>query len=156
MEDIPPVRLLLDANIYLEILLDQEQSESARTLLAAYADHEFFLSDFSLHSIVLSLFRRQQHSRFREFLTDALDRPGTTVLSLDAADMEAVVENSQRFGLDFDDAYQYTVALKYDLTVVSLDSHFDRTDRGRKTLVELTIPPGPVVRTVRRPAKDEG
>lgn len=39
----------------------------------------------------------------------------------------------QRFTLDFDDAYQYTAAEKYDLQIISFDTDFDRTERGRKT-----------------------
>jgi len=43
-----------------------------------------------------------------------------------------VIDASTGFNLDFDDAYQYTIAGKYDLTIVSFDADFDRTDRGRK------------------------
>jgi predicted nucleic acid-binding protein len=44
---------------------------------------------------------------------------------------------AERFNLDFDDAYQYTAAEKYDLTLVSFDSDFDHTERGRKTPAEV-------------------
>ena len=43
----------------------------------------------------------------------------------------------QGFGLDFDDAYQYTATEKYGLTIVSFDSDFDRTERGRRTPGEM-------------------
>jgi predicted nucleic acid-binding protein len=32
----------------------------------------------------------------------------------------------------FDDAYQYAVADEYDLTIVSFDTDFDKTTRGRQ------------------------
>jgi len=35
--------------------------------------------------------------------------------------------------LDFDDACQYTVAERYGPTIVSFDTDFDPTERGRKT-----------------------
>jgi hypothetical protein len=35
--------------------------------------------------------------------------------------------------LDFDDAYQYTAAEKHNLILLSFDTDFDRTSRGRKT-----------------------
>lgn len=38
----------------------------------------------------------------------------------------------EQFSLDYDDAYQYTAAEKYNLTIVSFDSHFDETELGRK------------------------
>jgi len=43
----------------------------------------------------------------------------------------------ERYHLDFDDAYQYTVAEKHDLTIVSFDHDFDQTERGRKTPGEV-------------------
>ncbi|MCX7855996.1 MAG: hypothetical protein N2556_08525 [Anaerolineae bacterium] len=52
-----------------------------------------------------------------------------------------MLDRMQRFGLDFDDAYQYVAAEKYGLTLVSLDADFDRTPLGRRT-------PGQVLREV--------
>jgi predicted nucleic acid-binding protein len=46
----------------------------------------------------------------------------------------------RKFGLDFDDAYQYLAAVKYNLTLVSFDSDFDRTERGRRTPAEVAGP----------------
>jgi predicted nucleic acid-binding protein len=34
--------------------------------------------------------------------------------------------------LDFDDSYQYAVAQKYGLEIMSFDADFDRTEKGRK------------------------
>ena len=58
-----------------------------------------------------------------------------TVLPME--NIESVIEASEKFTLDFDDAYQYAVAEKYDYTLVSFDSDFDNTDRGRKTPGEV-------------------
>ena len=35
---------------------------------------------------------------------------GVTIVALSAQEMEGVIQVAQRFGLDFDDAYQYAVA----------------------------------------------
>jgi predicted nucleic acid-binding protein len=56
---------------------------------------------------------------------------GTTVASLKTNEMEAVADHAVTFNLDFDDVYQYALADKHDLTIVSFDSDFDRTTRGR-------------------------
>jgi hypothetical protein len=48
-----------------------------------------------------------------------------------------VLEIANRFHLDFDDAYQYAVAEKHDLQIVSFDTDFYRTERGRKTPDEV-------------------
>ena len=96
------------------------------------AQHEFFITDYSLHSIGLLLFRKKQHEAFRAFVEDVLVNGGIGLLSLYSDEMESVISASQKFGLDFDDAYQYAVAARYDLTLISFDTDFQRTDKGHK------------------------
>lgn len=55
-----------------------------------------------------------------------------TMIGLASDELELVIENSERFSVDFDDAYRCAVAGTYDLTIVSFDKDFDRTERGRK------------------------
>ena len=131
------MKLLLDTNIFLEVILDQERANEARTLLSEVEGHEFFISDYSLHSIGLLLFRKGKHEVFRQFLKDMILGVGVAVIALSAQEMESLIEAAQRFGLDFDDAYQHAVAERYGLTIVSFDSDFDRTERGRKTPEDL-------------------
>ncbi|MFA4701995.1 PIN domain-containing protein [Pyrococcus kukulkanii] len=56
---------------------------------------------------------------------------GVTLLRLSLFDLDDVIKASKKFNLDFDDAYQYTLAKKYNLKIVSFDSDFDKTDLGR-------------------------
>lgn len=44
---------------------------------------------------------------------------------------------SEKFNLDFDDSYQYLVAKKYNLQLISFDKDFDKTDLKRKEPSEL-------------------
>ena len=46
-------------------------------------------------------------------------------LSLDAIDLIDVITNIQKFKLDFDDSYQFSIAQKYDLTIVTFDKDFN-------------------------------
>ena len=46
-------------------------------------------------------------------------------------DFDDVIRASKEFNLDFDDAYQYALAKKYNLKIVSFDSDFDKTDLER-------------------------
>jgi len=101
------------------------------------AQHEFFITDYSLHSIGLLLFRKKRHEAFRAFVEDVLLNGGIGLLSLYSDDMEAVVSAYQKYDLDFDDAYQYAVAARYDLVLVSFDSDFQWTDKGHKTPSEI-------------------
>ena len=52
-------------------------------------------------------------------------------MRLGPEDMISVVLASRRFKLDYDDAYQYALAEKYNLIIVSFDSDFDRTEREK-------------------------
>jgi len=53
------------------------------------------------------------------------------VIGLDPKELLALPEVSKKFRLDFDDSYQYAVAQKYSLEIMSFDSDFDRTEKGR-------------------------
>lgn len=131
------MKVLIDTNIILEILLNQEKSNESRKLLDNSDNFTFFLSDFSLHSIGILLFRTKRHYSFYQFLKDVIFSEMLSILSLSCEDMNRVVEVSKRFDLDFDEAYQYVVADKYSLTIISFDSDFDKTSLGRKTPKEL-------------------
>lgn len=131
------MRLLIDTNIFLEIILQQEKANDAATLLRKAGDHEFFISDYSVHSIGLLLFRRKLHDIFRKFLSDIRVNAGVTLVSVSMSDMEPVVNAATTYNLDFDDAYQYVVAEKHGLSLVSFDSDFDRTRCGRKAPSEI-------------------
>lgn len=133
------MRLLIDTNVFLEIILDQQGADEARDLLAKPREHEFFMSDYSLHSIGLLLFRRKQHDTFHKFLRDITSGLGITLTSIPLGEMDAVVDVSKRFNLDFDDAYQYATAEKNNLALVSFDRDFDRTPRGRKSPGEILV-----------------
>ena len=127
------MRLLIDTNIVLEIILEQERAREARSLLSLTEEHVFFLSDFSLHSLGVLLFRRRQQKTYWEIIEDLVFNGGMAVISLSVDEMESVVKVAERFELDFDDAYQYVAAEKHQLAVVSFDGDFDRTERGRQT-----------------------
>jgi predicted nucleic acid-binding protein len=131
------VKLLLDANIFLEVLLGQANASDALELLRNKAEHSLFVSDYALHSIATLLVRRRQPTVLREFLADIIDAGRVRVITLSAPDLHSVIENAVRFDLDFDDAYQYTLTDRLGCTLVSFDRDFDRTSAGRKTPREI-------------------
>lgn len=73
------MKLLVDTNIFLEVLLEQTRSDEAKELLAKNDTHDFFISDFSLHSIGLVLLKRSKAETFRDFLSDMMSGAGTKV-----------------------------------------------------------------------------
>lgn len=131
------MKLLLDTNIFLEILLSQEKSKEAILLLSNTNKYDFFISDFSLHSIGILLFRRRQHEIFKKFFDDIIIGGIATLITLPFREFDRIIKYAQQFNLDFDDAYQYALSEYYGLTIVSFDSDFDNTIKGRKTPAEL-------------------
>jgi len=124
---------LLDTNIFLELFLDQDKADDVERLLRTVPKERLYISEFSLYSVGIILFRRKLFDVFVRFVEDLIITGGIKLLRLSVEDTKKLAEVSQRFGLDFDDAYQYAVAERYGLTVVSFDSDFDRTEKGRKT-----------------------
>ena len=127
---------LADTNIFLEALLRRRRTTEVRSFLQSIDLSTIFITDFSLHSIGIVLFSRRKFTLFTSFLEDTVSN-GVGVLSLDPEDHKTLEQIAQKFNLDFDDAYQYAVAEKYDLQLISFDRHFDQTDRKRKEPVDL-------------------
>jgi predicted nucleic acid-binding protein len=136
---------LLDTCILLEYLLDQAKADEVERLLLRASQTPMSVTEFSLYSIGINMLRQKLADRFIEFVDDVLAGGRVRLLRLGPSDMAAIAESARRFSFDFDDAYQYVAARKYDLTLVSFDADFDRTDRGRKTPADIFDEP-PIAR----------
>ena len=122
---------LVDTNIWLERLLGQEQAEAVGRFLNSVASSQLLITDFSFHSICVILIRERRRSTLETFVKETLVDAGVQVVRLSPDETALILLASDRFGLDFDDAYQYAAAEKLDLVLVSFDKDFDRTERGR-------------------------
>ena len=83
------------------------------------------------------MIRKRQLKALQEFLADVVDAGRVQVAAVPVPDLRIVLDHAVRFNLDFDDAYQFTVADRLGLTLVSFDCDFDRTSAGRKTPGEI-------------------
>ncbi|MBN1106553.1 MAG: PIN domain-containing protein [Deltaproteobacteria bacterium] len=115
---------LVDTNVFLEILLGQEKKEACKRFLQDTAAG-MSLSDFSLHSVGVILFRYNKEGFFLDFIRDTL--PRIRLLSLPPESYSQVVSARRGHGLDFDDAYQYALAKQFGLRIVTMDRDFERT-----------------------------
>ncbi len=125
------MRLLVDTNVFLEVLLAQAKAKEAREFLEKTNVHHLFVSNYALHSIGLMLLRRKQAEMFRQLLSDV--ETGMAMVSLTLEELKDMIDAAATFNLDFDNPYQYVIAEKFDLTIASFDADFDRTVRGRRT-----------------------
>jgi hypothetical protein len=130
---------LVDTNVWLEMLLEQARAAEARQFLQAVEPGKLAMTEFTLYSLGVILTRLSKDDVFEDFLSDTFEDSGVIRLRLEIPDLKELITYRKRFRLDFDDAYQYAVAVKYDCVLVSFDSDFDATPRGRKTPVELEL-----------------
>lgn len=129
---------LVDTNVWLEALLDQERAEEARNFLRRTDSVNLFLTDFSLFSIGIILTRLKKDVLFQTFLRDTVEESGMMLVRLDTDGLDRILSLRRSVDLDFDDAYQYVAAETNRLTLVSFDTDFDRTERGRKQPHQVT------------------
>jgi len=114
---------LVDTNVFLEILLKRDKKEDCKKFLNDNIGN-LSITDFSLHSIGVILFRYGKEEVFRKFVEDIM--PNIKLLSLPMEQYKEVVNVRKSLNLDFDDAYQYSVAKYYGLKVVTMDRDFKR------------------------------
>lgn len=126
------MRFLVDSSVWLEVLLDQSNAAEGRAFLSATSPADYAISRFALHSIGVVLVRRGAGDLYAPFVADIVLRHAVAVLDLPLAMLPEVIATGASLDLDFDDAFQYLVAEREGLTLVSFDAHFDRTPRGRK------------------------
>jgi predicted nucleic acid-binding protein len=123
---------LVDTNIFLEILLNQAGRKKCETFLQGEKGSGW-ISDFTLHSIGVLLFRQKRPDLFDKFAADTL--PQFTILSLSKTGYAKLTEANTRHGLDFDDAYQFSVASENKLAIATQDKDFQRV----RNLVDVRL-----------------
>ena len=128
---------LVDTNVWLERLLDQTKANEVGHFLDRVSSERLFITDFAFHSIGVVMVKLERKEGLSSFVQDTLIDGAVSLIHLEPEDTQHLLRIIEQFGFDFDDAYQYSAAEKYNLTIVSFDSDFDRTPRGRKTPAEI-------------------
>ncbi|HRX05296.1 MAG TPA: PIN domain-containing protein [Anaerolineae bacterium] len=131
------MRYLLDTNIWLERLLNQDRADEVGQLLEEVTSDQLLMTDFSLHSVGVILYRLKQRQSLARFVNDLFVHGSVGLLTLEPTDLHRLGVAAESFNLDFDDAYQYVAADVHAVQLVSFDKDFDRTKRGRLTPEEV-------------------
>jgi predicted nucleic acid-binding protein len=117
---------LLDTNIFLEILLDQVNKEVCKSFLETHTG-EIFISDFSLHSIGVILYRNNKSDLFNQFLEDTLDK--IEIITLSKEKYREIIDVYNQYKLDFDDSYQFLLSQENQMAIVTQDADFKIVDK---------------------------
>ncbi len=124
---------LVDTNVWLELLLEQENADEVRQFLGSVESNHLFITDFAFHSIGIVLTELKRIEALLQFVQDTLLDGAVHLIHLKPEDVASIVRVMKNFNIDFDDAYQYIAAEQFGLTIISFDSDFDRTEKGCKT-----------------------
>ena len=121
--------MLIDANIFLEVLLNQTHAISAFTLLERIGkgDGEAFVSDFTIDSVLLVMHNHKaSSSEMNNFLLQIINSKGMTVYSVTLHDRIQALKHIEKYGLDYEDALvlQSAISTKSE-QIVSFDTDFD-------------------------------
>ncbi len=122
-------RYLIDTNIFLEILLGQEKKDKCKDYLNDKMG-KIFISDFSLHSIGVILFKFDKQSKFDLFLEEML--PKIEHIGLPLKEYKNIKKVSAKYKLDFDDAYQTSIAESFGLIIATIDKDYKRIEKDFK------------------------
>jgi predicted nucleic acid-binding protein len=114
---------LIDTNIFLEVLLFQAKKEICKKILDANIGNQY-LSDFSLHSIGVILFKNGKENIFQKFSVDVI--PKVEIISLSKEFYKNLADAKLNTGLDFDDVYQFKIAEEYGLEIITMDKDFNK------------------------------
>ena len=113
---------LLDTNIILEVLLRQKRKEDCKNFMIANRG-KLQLSDFTLFSIGIQLFRKGMASDFK-WLLEKFTQEFHFVSSIER--LGKISEVRTKYQLDFDDSYQFLTAKENNLTFVTMDLDFKK------------------------------
>lgn len=121
---------LVDTNFWLEILLNQQSAAQADAFIKSAPKGNLSISLFSLDSVGVVLSRQRQLAQYDLFLSDLLANK-VRLYAFGLRDLTTINQTAVKWNLDFDDAYQYAIAKKYQLQLVSFDKDFDKTELKR-------------------------
>ncbi|MBI2632041.1 type II toxin-antitoxin system VapC family toxin [Candidatus Pacearchaeota archaeon] len=122
--------MLVDANIFLEFLLNQERAKEAVIFLnkILIGNISAYISSFTIDSIILTLYRNKiKIEDMRIFLKKLLRSKGFDIYQLTMKDRFLAFHHLEEYGLDYEDAITLQCALSAGCKeIVSFDSDFDK------------------------------
>ncbi|MEK7085512.1 MAG: PIN domain-containing protein [Patescibacteria group bacterium] len=125
--------MLIDSNIVFSLLLEQNSYEETERLFDAieHLSLKVQILDFALYSATLNFLKRGHHQEIKQFLETLNSSKNIFIYRPKPSEISAAL--SLKVSLDFDDKLHYYLAKKKNLTLVSYDRDFDKTDLKRLT-----------------------
>ncbi len=121
--------MLIDANIFLEVQLNQEQASAAAEILEAVSKNkiEGYITDFTIDSIIIIMEHyNKSPAEIKRFLVSLLAYKGLEFYKFSIYDKIEATDHMASVDLDFDDACMYQAMKVLNISrIASFDSDFD-------------------------------
>lgn len=128
---------LIDTNVWFELLLEGEHSQTIDRLLRKAPSDQYALTDISWMAISAVFVRYKKEDALRKFIMDVFVDGKVSLIRLEPHDFKQVYREIAQSNLAFDEAYQYIAAEKYRLTFVSINPNYDRFRHKNKTPAQV-------------------
>lgn len=129
-------KMLIDANIFLELLLEQKNSDRCRTFLNKTANGEVsaVVSDFTIDSVILVMSNHGgDNKKIREFINKIINSKGIRIYSVSMRDRLEALNVMGKYNLDYEDAIVLQSALSTkSKEIMSFDRHFDKVSAVKR------------------------
>jgi len=119
----------IDANIFLEIELEDEKKEECKKFFQRIIDgkEKSLTSDFILYSILLELIKKSTIKRAKEFLIFLEEIKNIEIFHPSSEIISQALDTMKRYGVDFDDALVVSIMAEAKIRkLVSFDKDFDK------------------------------
>ncbi len=122
--------MLIDANIFLEVLCAQEKAEQCKSILKEVQRgvKKAILTTFTIDAILIAMERNNiaLEKRFI-FLTITMKYRGLIICNISLKDRSLALSLIKRYSLDYEDAITLQAAFSNNIQeILSLDKHFDK------------------------------
>lgn len=122
--------VFIDANIFLEIILRDQNSESCKLYLKNIIEGEInaVTSDFIIYTCLLQIQHKLKSiSAMNNFLLFLNELQNISILRPNINEIQDTLKISERYKLDFDDSLVVSCMVNNDIkTLISFDKDFDK------------------------------
>jgi len=122
--------MLIDANIFLEVLCTQEKANECKKILKEIQKGKklAILTNFTIDTILIAMERYKIEIEKKQiFLKSILRYKGLTIYNISIKDRLLALQLIEKYNLDYEDAITLQAALTMNIKkFLSFDKHFDR------------------------------
>ena len=122
--------MLIDTNIFLELLLDQKKANECELFLKEILEGKkaAFITSFSIDSVVLAMIRNNaENKEIINFLTSLKKYKGLKIHTFSLKDRINALSLIEKYNLDYEDSIILQTAISTKSTeIVSFDKDFDK------------------------------